>query len=48
MNLSYHGKTTQACMWVIENYGDREDYKDNASVQQWVKDSWDFLKENDA
>lgn len=41
--LTYHGKTKQCCEWVFDTYVDRPDYKHNASVQEWIKDSVLFL-----
>lgn len=45
MNLTYHGKTKDACEWVIEKYKNYKLYSDNTTVQQWVKDSEEMLNE---
>jgi hypothetical protein len=42
-NLSFHGRTREMCRWVIANYCNNKDYKDNLSVQQWVKDCRTWL-----
>lgn len=41
--LSFHGRTKEMCEWVILTYGDRKDYKDNKSVQDWIETSYQFL-----
>lgn len=43
LKLSYHGRTKQCCEWVLDTYAHRQDYKDNGSVQEWIKDSVVFL-----
>ena len=42
--LTYHGKTKECCEWVLMNYVGRKDYEDNGSVQEWIQQSFDFLK----
>ena len=37
-NLSFHGRTTEMCRWVIWKYANNKYYEDNLSVQEWVKD----------
>lgn len=41
--LSFHGKTKEMCDWVILTYANNEYYKDNTSVQDWLRDSYLFL-----
>lgn len=39
MVLTYHGKTLEQCLWVLEYFGTpekRELYKDNLSYQEWI------------
>lgn len=42
-SLSFHGKTKQCCEWVLDTYAHRQDYKENGSVQEWIKASAAFL-----
>ena len=37
LELTLNGKAPEICRWVVETYKHREDYKDNESVQQWIK-----------
>ena len=41
--LSYHGKTREACEWVLDNFAGREYYRENGSVQEWVAESKAWL-----
>lgn len=41
--LSYHGRSKEACKWVLDNFAGREYYKDNASVQEWIAASKEWL-----
>jgi len=43
-SLTFHGRTREQAEWVLMTYVGREDYENNGSVQQWIKDSFDFLK----
>lgn len=45
--LTPHGRTVSVCKNVIENFKDREDYKDNKTVQLWVADSIKCLYHKD-
>lgn len=42
--LSYHGKTRDCCLWVIEKFDNTESYRNNGSVRLWVDASKMFLK----
>ena len=42
--LTHHGKTRECCEWVIKNNENREDLKDNLSVQSWIQASKERLK----
>ena len=46
LELTLNGKAPEICEWVIKMYKDREDYKDNESVQQWIKLSEQQLLSN--
>lgn len=39
MNLTPHGATPDICKFVLEKYKDNPLYKDNKTVQEWVKAS---------
>lgn len=41
--LSYHGKTREACEWVLDNFAGREYYRENGSVQEWIAGSKQWL-----
>ena len=41
--LSYHGKTREACKWVLDNFAGREYYRENGSVQEWIAESKAWL-----
>lgn len=41
--LTYHGKTREACEWVLDNFAGREYYRDNGSVQEWIAESKAWL-----
>ena len=43
LKLSYHGKSKEACKWVLDNFAGREYYKDNGSVQEWIAESKQWL-----
>jgi hypothetical protein len=45
MNLTFHGKTKEACEWVVENYKNYKLYSDNKTIQQWLKESEERLHE---
>ena len=34
--LSSHGKQKHVAVWVVEKYGERDDYLDNTTVQRWI------------
>jgi hypothetical protein len=42
--LTPHGKTKEVAEHVVKAYKDREDYKDNKTVQIWVQDSIEALE----
>ena len=44
--LTLHGQSVEVCKHVIEKYKDNEMYKDNQTVQLWVKHSEDCLNFN--
>ena len=37
IELTLNGRDPKVCRWVIENYKNREDYKDNETVQEWIR-----------
>ena len=41
--LTFHGKTREMCEWVLSRYGNRPEYKNNKSIQVWLKESKAFL-----
>lgn len=41
--LVYHGSSKDVAQWVVDSYADREDYKNNKSVQEWVEASRKIL-----
>lgn len=43
LKLSYHGKTKEACEWVLDNFAGREYYRENGSVQEWIAESKAWL-----
>ena len=38
-NLTKHGRSYDICEYVVKNFDNNPMYKDNKTVQQWVKDS---------
>lgn len=46
LTLTWNGKSEDMCRWVIATYAEREDYKNNESVQQWLQLCRDWLEEN--
>jgi len=45
MTLTYHGKSKEACEWVVENFKNYKLYSDNKTIQQCVKQSEERLHE---
>jgi hypothetical protein len=43
LKLSYHGKSKEACKWVLDNFAGREYYRENDSVQEWIAESKAWL-----
>jgi hypothetical protein len=43
LKLSYHGRSKEACEWVLDNFAGRVYYKDNGSVQEWITESKQWL-----
>lgn len=41
--LTYHGKTREACEWVLNNFANNPFYTENEGVQLWVAESKAFL-----
>jgi len=48
MTFTYHGKTKEACEWVVENFKNYKLYSDNKTIQQWLKQSEERLHELEA
>ena len=46
--LNAHGQTVECAQWVVDNYSDREDYKDNKTVQLWLQGSIQVINEANA
>jgi hypothetical protein len=45
MTLTYHGRSKDVCQSVITKYKDNPKYKNNKTVQEWVRQSELVLKE---
>lgn len=45
--LPPHGRSEQMAQWVIDNYGERDDYESNATVQAWVRASQQVLTQGE-
>ncbi len=43
--LVYHAKDPDLCKWIIQNFKNRDIYKDNATVNDWVKQCEEILAE---
>ena len=44
--LVQHGHSIDCAQWVVDSYANNESYKDNVTVQQWVKGSQQVIDEN--
>ena len=45
--LTHHGRSKSTAQWVVDHYDNREDYKNNTTVQMWVKQSKEILERKD-
>lgn len=45
--LVYHGRSKSTAKWVIDTYGNREDYKNHQSIQEWLEASREVLSQPD-
>ena len=43
-----HGKDPELCRWIIQNFEDKDIYKDNDTVLLWLEECKQILKEEDA
>jgi hypothetical protein len=43
--LAKHGQSVDCALWVLKNYGSREDYKNNLTVQLWIEASRQIIIE---
>ena len=45
VNPTFHSRDPDLCQWIVDGFKDLEIYKDNGSVQEWIKFSEDILSE---